>query len=91
MSRMCEPVEKSVLEGKSDARFSRHSHTEELVYDLIQEEKLVLIVNRECELAKRIAPRDTDDILEARDETFISSQVRSLRPDDPDSSLSRGT
>ena len=37
-------------------------------------EKLVLIVNRECELAKRIAPGTPIDILEARDETFISSQ-----------------
>ena len=60
-------MEKSVLEGEVGiallTTFPRH---EELVYDLIQEEKLVLIVNRECELAKRI--------LEARDETFISSQ-----------------
>ena len=40
----------------------------------LQEEQLVLIVNRECELAKRIAPGTPIDILEARDETFISSQ-----------------
>ena len=68
-------MEKSVLEGEVGiallATFPRH---EELVYDLIQEEKLVLIVNRECELAKRIAPGTPIDILEARDETFISSQ-----------------
>ena len=68
-------VEKSVLEGEVGiallTTFPRH---EELVYDLIQEEKLVLIVNRECELAKRIAPGTPIDILEARDETFISSQ-----------------
>lgn len=68
-------MEKSVLEGEVGiallTTFPRH---EELVYDLIQEEKLVLIVNRECELAKRIAPGTPIDILEARDETFISSQ-----------------
>ena len=68
-------MEKSVLEGEVGiallTTFPRH---EELVYDLIQEEKLVLIVNRECERAKRIAPGTPIDILEARDETFISSQ-----------------
>ena len=68
-------MEKSVLEGEVGiallTTFPRH---EELVYDLIQEEKLVLIVNRECELAKRISPGTPIDILEARDETFISSQ-----------------
>ena len=68
-------MEKSVLEGEVGiallTTFPRH---EELVYDLIQEEKLVLIVNRECELAKRIAPGTPIDILEVRDETFISSQ-----------------
>ena len=68
-------MEKSVLEGEVGiallTTFPRH---EELVYDLIQEEKLVHIVNRECELAKRIAPGTPIDILEARDETFISSQ-----------------
>ena len=68
-------MEKSVLEGEVGiallTTFPRH---EELVYDLIQEEKLVLIVNRECELAKRIAPGTPIDILEARDETFVSSQ-----------------
>lgn len=68
-------MEKSVLEGEVGiallTTFPRH---EELVYNLIQEEKLVLIVNRECELAKRIAPGTPIDILEARDETFISNQ-----------------
>lgn len=68
-------MEKSVLEGEVGiallTTFPRH---EELVYDLIQKEQLVLIVNRECELAKRIAPGTPIDILEARDETFISSQ-----------------
>lgn len=68
-------MEKSVLEGEVGiallTTFPRH---EELVYNLIQEEKLVLIVNRECELAKRIAPGTPIDILEARDETFISIQ-----------------
>ena len=68
-------MEKSVLEGEVGiallTTFPRH---EELVYDLIQKEQLVLIVNRECELATRIAPGTPIDILEARDETFVSSQ-----------------
>ena len=68
-------MEKSVLEGEVGiALLTTFPLHEELVYDLIQEEKLVLIVNRECELAKRIAPGTPIDILEARDETFISSQ-----------------
>ena len=68
-------MEKSVLEGEVGiARLTTSPHHEELVYDLIQEEQLVLIVNRECELAKRIAPGTPIDILEARDETFVSSQ-----------------
>ena len=68
-------MEKSVLEGEVGiALLTTLPRHEELVYDLIQEEKLVLIVNRECELAKRIAPGTPIDILEARDETFISSQ-----------------
>ena len=68
-------MEKSVLEGEVGiALLTTVPRHEELVYDLIQEEKLVLIVNRECELAKRIAPGTPIDILEARDETFISSQ-----------------
>lgn len=68
-------MEKSVLEGEVGiALLTTSPRHEELVYDLIQKEKLVLIVNRECELAKRIAPGTPIDILEARDETFISSQ-----------------
>ena len=68
-------MEKSVLEGEVGiALLTTSPHHEELVYDLIQEEQLVLIVNRECELAKRIAPGTPIDILEARDETFVSSQ-----------------
>ena len=72
-------MEKSVLEGEVGiallTTFPRH---EELVYDLIQEEKLVLIVNRECELAKRIAPGTPIDILEARDEDslFITRDMK---------------
>ena len=68
-------MEKSVLEGGVGiALLTTSPRHEELVYDLIQEEQLVLIVNRECELAKRIAPGTPIDILEARDETFVSSQ-----------------
>lgn len=68
-------MEKSVLEGEVGiallTTFPKHA---DLYYDLIQEEQLVLIVNRDCALAKRIAPGTPIDILEAKDETFISSR-----------------
>lgn len=68
-------MEKSVLEGEVGiallTTFPRH---EELVYDLIQEERLVLIVNRGCALAGRIIPGTPIDILEAKDEVFVSSR-----------------
>ena len=60
--------------------FPKHA---DLYYDLIQEEQLVLIVNRDCALAKRIRPGTPIDILEAKDETFVSSRpghsVRSIQ------------
>ena len=60
--------------------FPKHA---DLYYDLIQEEELVLIVNRDCALAKRIRPGTPIDILEAKDETFVSSRpghsVRSIQ------------
>lgn len=68
-------MEKSVLEGEVGiallTTFPKHA---DLYYDLIQEEQLILIVNRDCALAKRIAPGTPIDILEAKDETFISSR-----------------
>lgn len=68
-------MEKSVLEGEVGiallTTFPKHA---DLYYDLIQEEQLILIVNRDCTLAKRIAPGTPIDILEAKDETFISSR-----------------
>ena len=68
-------MEKSVLEGEVGiALLTTFPRYEELVYDLIQEEQLVLIVNRGCALAKRIEPGTPIDILEARDETFVSSR-----------------
>lgn len=60
--------------------FPKHA---DLYYDLIQEEQLVLIVNRDCALAKQIRPGTPIDILEAKDETFVSSRpghsVRSIQ------------
>ena len=84
-------MEKSVLEGEVGiallTTFPRH---EELVYDLIQEEKLVLIVNRECELAKRIAGHRSISWRRAMRPSSPASPVtpsgRSRTP-----SLSRGT
>ena len=77
-------MEKSVLEGEVGiallTTFPKHA---DLYYDLIQEEDLVLIVNRDCALAKRIRPGTPIDILEAKDETFVSSRpghsVRSIQ------------
>ena len=77
-------MEKSVLEGEVGiallTTFPKHA---DLYYDLIQEEELVLIVNRDCALAKRIRPGTPIDILEAKDETFVSSRpghsVRSIQ------------
>ena len=61
-------MEKSVLEGEVGiallTTFPKHA---DLYYDLIQEEQLVLIVNRDCALAKRIRPGTPIDILEAKD------------------------
>ena len=68
-------MEKSVLEGTVGiALLTTSPKYEALVYDLIQEERLVLLVNRECALAKRIAPGTPIDIKEAKDEVFVSSQ-----------------
>lgn len=68
-------MEKSVLEGEVGiallTTFPKHA---DLYYDLIQEEQLVLIVNRGCALAKRVEPGTPIDILEAKDETFVSSR-----------------
>ena len=77
-------MEKSVLEGEVGiallTTFPKHA---DLYYDLIQEEELVLIVNRDCALAKRIRPGTPIDILAAKDETFVSSRpghsVRSIQ------------
>ena len=77
-------MEKSVLEGEVGiallTTFPKHA---DLYYDLIQEEQLILIVNRDCALAKRILPGTPIDIIEAKDETFVSSRpghsVRSIQ------------
>ena len=57
-------MEKSVLEGEVGiallTTFPKHA---DLYYDLIQEEQLVLIVNRDCALAKQIRTGTPIDIL----------------------------
>ena len=56
---------------------------EELYYELLKEEHLVLLANRRCAIAGRIPSGTPIDILEARDETFICSRpghsVRALQ------------
>lgn len=76
-------MEQSVLEGTVGiALLTTSPRYEELVYDLIQQENLVLLVNKSCRLASRITPGTPIDIKEARDETFICSKpghsVRSI-------------
>lgn len=67
-------MERSVLEGAVNiALLTTYPKYEELVYDLIQEEQLVLLVNKGCALALRIPPGTPIDIAEAKDETFVSS------------------
>ena len=57
---------KSVLEGRSESHSDHVSKHADLYYDLIQEEQLVLIVNRDCALAKRIRPGTPIDIFRGK-------------------------
>jgi len=74
-------MERSVLEGTVGlALLTTSPRHEELVYDLIQKESLVLLVNKDCRLAQRIAPGTPIDIREAKDEVFLcSKQGHSVR------------
>lgn len=68
-------MERSLLEGTIGmAILTTSPKYEELVYDLIQKENIVLIVNKECRLAKQIPPGTPIDIKEAKDEVFICSK-----------------
>lgn len=69
-------MEKSLLEGTiSIAMLTTSPKYEELCYELIQTENLVLLVNKDCALAKRIKPGTVIDITEAKDEIFICSKA----------------
>ena len=74
-------MERSVLEGEVEiALLTTSPEKEALVYDLIQAENLVLLVNRACALADRIPPGTPIDIRKAKDETFINiAQGHSVR------------
>lgn len=77
-------LEQSVLEGRVDiACMTTSPKHEELYYELLKEEHLVLLANRRCAIAGRIPSGTPIDILEARDETFICSRpghsVRALQ------------
>ncbi|MBQ7795744.1 MAG: LysR family transcriptional regulator [Lachnospiraceae bacterium] len=68
-------MERSVLEGVVGiALLTTSPKYEELVYDLIQKENMVLIVNKDCQLARRIEPGTPIDIREAKDEVFVCSK-----------------
>ena len=68
-------MERSLIEGTVGiALLTTSPKYEELVYELIQHESMDLIVNKECELAKRILPGTPIDIKEAKDEIFVCSK-----------------
>ena len=68
-------LEETVLEGAVDiALLTAYPRYEGLVYELLKEERLVLLVNKSCRLAKRIAPGTPIDLREAADEEFLSSK-----------------
>ncbi len=68
-------MEKTLLEGNiAIALLTTAPRYEELSYELVQKEHLVLLVNKSCELASRISPGTPIDIAEARDEVFICSR-----------------
>lgn len=67
-------MERSVLEGAVGiALLTTSPKYEELIYELIQKENLILIVNRNCRLAKEIPPGTPIDIRSAQNEIFICS------------------
>ncbi len=69
-----ETMEKSVLGRDVEiAMLTTSPKYEELIYDLIQQETMVLLVNKSCALARRIKPGTPIDIREAADETFVCS------------------
>lgn len=68
-------MERNLLEGTIGlALLTTSPKHEELVYELIQRENLVLIVNKNCRLAERIKPGTPIDIKEAKDEVFVCSK-----------------
>lgn len=68
-------LERSVLEGRVGiACLTTSPKHEDLIYDLIQLENLVLLVGKSCGLAQRIPPGTPIDIREARNETFVCSR-----------------
>lgn len=65
-------IEKKLLEGALDiACLTTTPRREELVYRLIRREELVLLANRETDLAKHIPPGTPVDVTEAAGELFI--------------------
>ena len=68
-------MERSLIEGTVGiALLTTSPKHEELVYDLIQREHMVLIANKNCDLVRRIAPGTPIDISEAKDEVFVCSK-----------------
>lgn len=68
-------LEETVLEGAVDiALLTAYPRYEGLVYELLKEERLVLLVNKNCRLAERIAPGTPIDLREAADEEFLLSK-----------------
>lgn len=66
-------LEKSILENTIDfACLATVPLNPQLTYELIKEEYVVLLANRECNLARKYPSGTAIDIREAREETFIS-------------------
>ena len=66
-------LEKSILENSIDFAFlATTPQNPALTYELIKEERVVLLANKECEIAKRFAFGTPVDIEEAQNEVFVS-------------------
>lgn len=66
-------LENSILDNTIDfACLATVPLNQALTYELIQEERVVLLANYECDIAKRIPFGTLVDIEEARDEVFVS-------------------
>ena len=68
-------MEKSLLDGSlSIALLTTSPKYEELIYELIQKENLILIVNKNCDFARNFVPGTPIEITDAKNEIFVCSK-----------------